>query len=215
MFLLCDIGTRGPQCFLFCLYLGHCTAATRLAMAARLSLLGVLVTFMCLAGSSLAETMGFSIKKDGRKIIPFGKFGFDKTGHIEMNISHVVIYTLQFTQQAKMGQMGFFITTLGGEMELQQEIEKGLCVLDSPYIDKLYTLQDWDNNKDANDVYHFKYKVPEADEFNLFFASCQPHASVNMDFVLKFYNVEANNNMDFLPAGKTVQEIYEAPLLLL
>ncbi|CAI7740873.1 unnamed protein product, partial [Closterium sp. NIES-53] len=48
-----------------------------------------------------------------------------------------------------------------------------------------------------------RYTVPDAKEYSLFFANCQPHARVSLNCSFALYNVAPSGRIDYLPGGKT------------
>eukprot|EP00897_Mesotaenium_endlicherianum_P007397 jgi/Mesen1/6686/ME000343S05846 len=151
------------------------------------------------------------IRLDPRAVILFDTFGFDSTGHIEVNITQLQFHYLDRINADKR-RMGFFITTAEAELELTNELNLGQCVLENPNIEKLFTFQDVEvafakSNDGAKDLksytYNFKYQVPHAYEYSLFFANCQGHAVPSFDIDLKLFNVEGGGRNDYLPSGKT------------
>lgn len=166
----------------------------------RLGLLILLSWSMC----SMAEISHTHVERDPRPIILFETFGFDNTGHIDMNVSDEVVYIPKDSPPADQSMMGFFITTAEAETQLQIELRNGGCVLDNPNIHKLFTLADVEMGKnEATGVYTHYYDVPDAREYSMFFANCQPNSVVSMKVRLAFYNIEAGGKKDYLPAGKT------------
>ena len=153
------------------------------------------------AGAEISKSV---IEHDGRPIILFDTFGFDHTGHIGVNISKMLVSLPEGVQIADKASMGFFITTAEAEIELQNDLNMGQCVLDNPNIHKLFTLKEAETNVDAaTGTYSLDYLVPEAYEYSLFFANCQNQALITMDVSLSLYNVEAGQKRDFLSSGKT------------
>lgn len=59
----------------------------------------------------------------------------------------------------------------------------GGCVLDNPSVDKLFTFQDMENNRNENGEYKYSNTIaPEkAGEYSLFFANCEPNTLVSFD----------------------------------
>ena len=51
---------------------------------------------------------------------------------------------------ADKNKLGFFITTSEAETQLEQYLSDGGCVLDNPSVDKLFTFQDMENNRNEN-----------------------------------------------------------------
>jgi hypothetical protein len=152
----------------------------------------------------MAEISHTHVERDPRPIILFETFGFDNTGHIDMNVSDEVVYIPKDSPPADQSMMGFFITTAEAETQLQIELRNGGCVLDNPNIHKLFTLADVEMGKnEATGVYTHYYDVPDAREYSMFFANCQPNSVVSMKVRLAFYNIEAGGKKDYLPAGKT------------
>eukprot|EP00271_Cylindrocystis_brebissonii_P012899 TRINITY_DN32405_c0_g1_i1.p1 TRINITY_DN32405_c0_g1~~TRINITY_DN32405_c0_g1_i1.p1 ORF type:complete len:441 (+),score=65.69 TRINITY_DN32405_c0_g1_i1:149-1471(+) len=159
----------------------------------------VLLGSLLLAASEISDS---SIMNDARPIILFDTFGFDSTGHINMVLTDVdVLHNPKKPVDPK--RMGFFITTALVEMKLQDDLKLGQCVLDDPNIHRLFTLNDALLAQEVSGKFDFKYNVPDAQEYSLFFASCQGHAVVRMNVHQELFNLEANNKADYLPSGKT------------
>eukprot|EP00270_Netrium_digitus_P012870 TRINITY_DN4226_c0_g1_i1.p1 TRINITY_DN4226_c0_g1~~TRINITY_DN4226_c0_g1_i1.p1 ORF type:complete len:448 (+),score=84.09 TRINITY_DN4226_c0_g1_i1:162-1505(+) len=164
-----------------------------------------LLALLTLSPGIYGEISEASIVTDPRPVILFDSFGFSSHGHINMSVSGVKVYLSESSKKIDRSRMGFFIATVEEELSLQSDLNLGRCVLDNTGIHVLFTLQDAEifARISHGGSYQFAYLVPDAREYSLFFANCEPHAVISMEVKISQYNIENGGHIDFLPAGKT------------
>ncbi|CAI7811993.1 unnamed protein product [Closterium sp. NIES-54] len=144
------------------------------------------------------------LEADKRAIVLFDTFGFESNGHVDMNVSSVEVLVPENAAAADKTLMGFFLTTAEDELELQNDFQAGHCVLANAHVHRLFTLQDVVSQQQGPDKpFTLRYTVPDAKEYSLFFANCQPHARVSLNCSFALYNVAPSGRIDYLPGGKT------------
>ena len=188
------------------------------APARRLLLLVVAVAG-ALALPVAAEIKKESFREDPRSSIMFEKFGFSKSGAVRIIVSGAAVSSP--VVRPDNGQLGFFLlsdesllhaideaqegrtrekraaaTNGGGEDPDGGSVSAG-CVLNSPYVKKLFTFK---NLKGGH--YNKSFPVTRPDEYTLFFANCAPEALVSMTVRTEMYNVNADGSKDYLPVGQ-------------
>ena len=143
------------------------------------------------------------LEADNRPIILFDTFGFESSGHIDLNVTDAEVLLPEKADPADRSRMGFCITTVENELEVQSDFESGNCILNNAHIHRLFTLDDVELKQDESGLFKFRYTVPEAKEYSLFFVNCLKRVRVSMNITFALYNVEANGRLDYLPGGKT------------
>ncbi|CAI5995871.1 unnamed protein product [Closterium sp. NIES-65] len=171
-----------------------------------LSLLPTLVVLLLALSLPAArgEISDALLEADKRAIVLFDTFGFESNGHVDMNVSSVEVLVPENAAAADKTLMGFFLTTAEDELELQNDFQAGHCVLANAHVHRLFTLQDVVSQQQGPDKpFTLRYTVPDAKEYSLFFANCQPHARVSLNCSFALYNVAPSGRIDYLPGGKT------------
>eukprot|EP00227_Mantoniella_beaufortii_P008885 CAMPEP_0197577636 /NCGR_PEP_ID=MMETSP1326-20131121/2194_1 /TAXON_ID=1155430 /ORGANISM="Genus nov. species nov., Strain RCC2288" /LENGTH=451 /DNA_ID=CAMNT_0043140735 /DNA_START=32 /DNA_END=1387 /DNA_ORIENTATION=+ len=146
-----------------------------------------------------------NIVKDDRAIVLIARpFGFDPDGLIEISIKEPKVFLFENAPPADKTKLGFFITTSEAETQLQQYLADGGCVLDNPTVDKLFTFQDMENNRNEAGEYRYTNTIaPEkAGEYSLFFSNCEPNTVVSFDITVELSNKLPSGKKDFLSAGE-------------
>ncbi|CAI5469640.1 unnamed protein product [Closterium sp. Yama58-4] len=177
----------------------------RLLSLLPISLLPTLVLLLAFPlPAARGEISDALLEADKRAIVLFDTFGFESNGHVDMNVSSVEVLVPENAAAADKTLMGFFLTTAEDELELQNDFQAGHCVLANSHVHRLFTLQDVVSQQQGPDKpFTFHYSVPDAKEYSLFFANCQPHARVSLNCSFALYNVAPSGRIDYLPGGKT------------
>ncbi|KAF2313528.1 hypothetical protein GH714_011466 [Hevea brasiliensis] len=148
-----------------------------------------------------AEIRYSDIRSDDRPIIPFDEFGFTHKGQLELNVSNIQLSNQN--PDLDLSKVGFFLCTRDSWLHVLQQIEDGeiTCALQSDLIKHVFTF-----NKLQKGQGKFSVLFPEndADQYTLVFANCLNSLKVSMDVNSAMYNIERNNNRDYLSAGKTI-----------
>ncbi|KAJ9148153.1 hypothetical protein P3X46_030237 [Hevea brasiliensis] len=148
-----------------------------------------------------AEIRYSDIRSDDRPIIPFDEFGFTHKGQLELNVSNIQLSNQN--PDLDLSKVGFFLCTRDSWLHVLQQIEDGeiTCALQSDLIKHVFTF-----NKLQKGQGKFSVLFPEndADQYTLVFANCLNSLKVSMDVNSAMYNLERNNNRDYLSAGKTI-----------
>lgn len=133
-------------------------------------------------------------------------------GSISITIKDPKILLPEGYPPADKSKLGFLITTTAAETQLESYLSDGGCVLDSPSVDKLFTFQDMEANRNEEGAYVYSNTIaPEkAGEYSLFFANCEPEATVSFDI-----KVELSNPSGYLSAGeRNLPELFFVAFLL-
>lgn len=165
-----------------------------------------------------AEIKTESFREDSRSLIMFEKFGFSKSGAVRIIVSGAAVSSPIARADPK--QLGFFLLSDESLLHAIDEAHEGPtrekraaatngggedpdggsgagCVLNSPYVKKLFTFR---NMKGGH--YNKSFPVTRPDEYTLFFANCAPEALVSMTVRTEMYNVNADGSEDYLPVGQ-------------
>ncbi|EES18358.1 protein GPR107 [Sorghum bicolor] len=189
------------------------------APAGRLLLL-VFAVAGALAPPVAAEIRKESFREDPRSSIMFEKFGFSKSGRVRIIVSGAAVSSP--VARPDNAELGFFLLSDESLLHAIDEAQEGPtrekraaatngggedpdgssgagagCVLDSPYVKKLFTFK---NMKGGH--YNKSFPVTRPDEYTLFFANCAPEALVSMTVRTEMYNVNADGSKDYLPVGQ-------------
>ncbi|XP_058209486.1 protein CANDIDATE G-PROTEIN COUPLED RECEPTOR 7-like [Rhododendron vialii] len=154
---------------------------------------------------ALAEIKSLKITSDARSMILFEKFGFTHTGHVAISVSSVSV--VSSLSRPDPSRLGFFLLSeeslIQVLIELQQQSEQSqpFCVLDSQYINLLFTFRDL--SPPPNTSFSQSYPVTAPNEYSLFFSNCAPESRVTMDVRTEVYNLDAGGIRDYLSAGLT------------
>jgi hypothetical protein len=191
-----------------------------MAAPSRRLLLLVVAVAGALALPVAAEIKKESFREDPRSSIMFEKFGFSKSGAVRIIVSGAAVSSP--VARPDNGQLGFFLLSDESLLHAIDEAQEGPtrekraaatngggedpdggsgagagCVLDSPYVKKLFTFK---NLKGGH--YNKSFPVTRPDEYTLFFANCAPEALVSMTVRTEMYNVNADGSKDYLPVGQ-------------
>jgi len=103
------------------------------------------------------------VKNDDRNIVLIARpFGFTRSGVIEVHLKDDKVFLPEGSppfQQDQKAKLGFFITTAEAETQLESDLSEGSCVLDNENIDRLFTFQELEQNRNAEgSEYTFDYK---------------------------------------------------------
>ena len=127
-----------------------------------------------------------NVKNDDRNIVLIARpFGFTRSGVIEVHLKDDKVFLPEGSppfQQDQKSKLGFFITTAEVETQLESDLSEGSCVLDNENIDRLFTFQELEQNRNPEgSAYTFDYMnkiAPDkGGEYSLFFANCLPQVT--------------------------------------
>jgi len=166
-----------------------------------------LVLIALFAAPCVGKITESMVDKDDRAIVLIARpFGFTPGGTIDITIKKPRVFLDQHAPPADKNKLGFFITTSEAETQLETYLADGSCVLWNEAVDRLFTFQDMENNKNPQGIYNYVNTIaPEkAGEYSLFFANCEPNTVVSFDITVSLSNTKGDKK-DFLSAG-------EAPL---
>ncbi|XP_043701652.1 protein CANDIDATE G-PROTEIN COUPLED RECEPTOR 7-like [Telopea speciosissima] len=146
-----------------------------------------------------AEIKKLKITADSRAMILFEKFGFTHTGHVTVSVTDVS-YSSSLSQPDP-SRFGFFLLSEEALIRVLLEAEENpnFCVLDSHYINLLFTFKDLSLPQRS---YDHSYPVTAPNEYSLYFSNCAPESQVTMSVRTEIYNTDNGVN-DYLPAGQT------------
>eukprot|EP00238_Polyblepharides_amylifera_P011587 CAMPEP_0196582350 /NCGR_PEP_ID=MMETSP1081-20130531/38671_1 /TAXON_ID=36882 /ORGANISM="Pyramimonas amylifera, Strain CCMP720" /LENGTH=438 /DNA_ID=CAMNT_0041902889 /DNA_START=78 /DNA_END=1394 /DNA_ORIENTATION=+ len=174
------------------------------------------VAVICLLGllnQLEAKISEVNVKNDDRNIILIARpFGFTRSGVIEVHIKNDKVFLPEGSppfQQEQKSKLGFFITTAEAETQLETDLSEGSCVLENSNIDRLFTFQELDQNRNSEGSdwtfdYVNKIAPDKGGEYSLFFANCLPQAVVSFDINVALYNEGASGAKDYLSAGEAM-----------
>ncbi|KAK4432400.1 protein CANDIDATE G-PROTEIN COUPLED RECEPTOR 7 [Sesamum alatum] len=165
----------------------------------RLPLL-LLLPFLLLLPLTSAEIKTLKITSDSRPMILFERFGFTHTGQATIAVSSVsVVSSAGGTDPSR---LGFFLLSEESLIQVLLELQTNpsFCVLDSKYINLLFTFRDLSPPPDSS--FNHSYPITAPNEYSLFFANCAPQSTVSMDVRTELYNFDGREK-DFLSAGLT------------
>lgn len=170
---------------------------------AKMPLLPCLLVILSLISVATAEIKSLTINADSRPMILFEKFGFTHTGHVTIAVSSVSVTSTSTVSQPNPDRLGFFLLSEESLLQVLVEIQQNpnFCVLDSRYINKLFTFRDL--LPPPSSRFNQSYPVTAPNEHSLFFANCAPESQVTMNVRTEVYNVDRDGSKDFLSAGLT------------
>ncbi|KAK7279418.1 hypothetical protein RJT34_24470 [Clitoria ternatea] len=157
----------------------------------------ILVLFLfCLISPSTGDIKTITLTSDTRPMILFEKFGFTDLGHVSIAVSSVSVV-------ADSWRLGFFLLNEESLLQVLIEIQQSptFCVLDSHYINRLFTFRDLSPPPMAS--FNRTYPVTLPNEYSLFFANCAPESSVSMIIHTELYNTDSNGFHNHLSVGQT------------
>ncbi|KAL2229438.1 protein GPR107 [Sesamum indicum] len=147
-----------------------------------------------------AEIKTLKITSDTRPMILFERFGFTHTGQATIAVSSVsVVSSVGATDPSR---LGFFLLSEESLIQVLLELQTNpsFCVLDSKYVNLLFTFRDLSPPPDSS--FNHSYPITAPNEYSLFFANCAPQSTVSMDVRTELYNFDGREK-DFLSAGLT------------
>ncbi|KAK4392204.1 protein CANDIDATE G-PROTEIN COUPLED RECEPTOR 7 [Sesamum angolense] len=145
-----------------------------------------------------AEIKTLKITSDSRPMILFERFGFTHTGQATIAVSSVSVgSSVSGTDPSR---LGFFLLSEESLIQVLLELQTNpsFCVLDSKYINALFTFRDLSPPPDSS--FNHSYPITAPNEYSLFFANCAPQSTVSMDVRTELYNFDGREK-DFLSAG--------------
>ncbi|KAL0426366.1 UNVERIFIED_CONTAM: protein CANDIDATE G-PROTEIN COUPLED RECEPTOR 7 [Sesamum latifolium] len=166
----------------------------------RLPLLLLFLLPVLLLPLTSAEIKTLKITLDSRPMILFERFGFTHTGQATIAVSSVsVVSSVGATDPSR---LGFFLLSEESLIQVLLELQTNpsFCVLDSKYINLLFTFRDLSPPPASS--FNHSYPITAPNEYSLFFANCAPQSTVSMDVQTELYNFDGREK-DFLSAGLT------------
>ncbi|GLT64624.1 hypothetical protein SLA2020_371050 [Shorea laevis] len=154
-----------------------------------------------LVSLSVAEIRFSEIRSDNRPIIPFDKFGFTHTGHLDLNVSNIDLSNR--SPDLDLSKVGFFLCTNDAWLHVLQQIEAGdiSCALQSDLVKLVFAFNSLNGKKSFRKL----YQENDADQYTLVFANCLSQVKVSMTIRSAMYNLDGKTKrLDYLSAGKTV-----------
>lgn len=147
-----------------------------------------------------ADIMRSSIREDNRYIINFEKFGFDKSGSVELHVNNPSVLP---NNESVYKSMGFLLTSAEAwtQVVVDEAQHPEHCPLDNRHVLRLFRLDDVFRSADKN--FSFTMTVPDANEYTLVFANCEHYSYyVSMDVKTVMFNL-VGKNRNYLPLGQT------------
>uniref|UniRef100_A0A2P2NY91 Lung seven transmembrane receptor n=1 Tax=Rhizophora mucronata TaxID=61149 RepID=A0A2P2NY91_RHIMU len=162
-----------------------------------------ILLFISLSAITTAEIKTLTISNDPRVMILFEKFGFTHTGHVTISASSVSVSSTVNAPNPRSSHLGFFLLSEESLIQLVLEVRQNpdFCVLESHYIQKLFTFGDL--SPPPLSSFNQSYPVTSPNEYSLYFANCAPETRVSMTVRTEVYNVDRDGSRDFLSAGRT------------
>ncbi|KAL0409841.1 UNVERIFIED_CONTAM: protein CANDIDATE G-PROTEIN COUPLED RECEPTOR 7 [Sesamum latifolium] len=147
-----------------------------------------------------AEIKNLKISSDSRPMILFERFGFTHTGQATITVSSVSVISKVGSPEPS--RLGFFLLSEESLVQVLLELQTNpsFCVLDSKYINLLFTFRDL--SPPPLSSFNHSYPITSPNEYSLFFANCAPESTVTMDVGTELYNLDGREK-DFLSAGLT------------
>ncbi|XP_031092630.1 protein CANDIDATE G-PROTEIN COUPLED RECEPTOR 7-like [Ipomoea triloba] len=152
---------------------------------------------------STAEIKKLKISADSRPMILFERFGFTHMGRATISVSSVAVSSTVAPPEPS--QLGFFLLSEESLIQVLLELQQNgaFCVLDSKYINLLFTFRDLSPPPASS--FNRSYPITFPDEYSLFFANCAPQSKVSMDVRTELYNLDRKGRTkDYLSAGLTL-----------
>ncbi|XP_072997199.1 protein CANDIDATE G-PROTEIN COUPLED RECEPTOR 7-like [Typha latifolia] len=159
---------------------------------------------------SSAEIKTLTISSDSRTLILFEKFGFTPRGVVSISLSSVSVTS---SLSIDPSHLGFFLLSdesllqaaYASEQQQQQNVPG--CVLESPFVKRLFYFTDLSPPPSAS--YNHSFPITHPDEYSLFFANCAPQTQVSMEVRTEMYNSNPDGSKDYLSVGQSpVPSIY-------
>ncbi|KAE8730446.1 zinc finger CCCH domain-containing protein 58 [Hibiscus syriacus] len=163
----------------------------------------LLLLLLSLISSSTAEIRTLTITSDSRPMILFEKFGFTHNGYVSVAVSSVSVSSSATAPNPDASRLGFFLLSEEALLQVLLEIQQNphFCVLDSRYIQHLFTFADL--SPPPLSRFNQTYPVSSPNEYSLFFSNCAPETRVSMNVRAETYNLERDGSRDYLSAGLT------------
>lgn len=161
----------------------------------------ILALSLCIPAESAINYL--SIKSDSRGLIMLERFGYKRSGKLEIELNNVGWSSpedMPLTSES-LAQMGFFLAAEDDSVAVGHEMEEKLisCVLQSSSITTLFTFKVLEGTPRH---YNHTYPSPGANRYTLIFANCLQSVSVSMTVKISMYNVEGDTK-DYLSEGQT------------
>mmetsp|Transcript_36210 Transcript_36210/g.43686 ORF Transcript_36210/g.43686 Transcript_36210/m.43686 type:complete len:435 (+) Transcript_36210:161-1465(+) len=175
-------------------------------MARAAQVCGALLVLLCAVGA-YAKITNIEVHNDDRNIILVARpFGFSRNGVIEVRFTDDKILLPEGSPPPNKAKLGFFITTAEAETQLETDLSEGGCVLDNPNVERLFTFQEVDGNRNGDGSFNYINRIaPQKDgEYSLFFANCMPNAVVSFHAKVSLYNEGPDGARDYLSAGEAM-----------
>ncbi|KAH6805926.1 Lung seven transmembrane receptor family protein [Perilla frutescens var. hirtella] len=133
-------------------------------------------------------------------MILFERFGFTHTGQATIAVSSVSVMSAVASPDPS--RLGFFLLSEESLIQVLLELQSNpsFCVLDSRYINLLFTFRDL--SPPPQSTFNHSYPITSPNEYSLFFANCAPESTVSMNVRTELYNLDGREK-DFLSAGLT------------
>ncbi|KAL6521007.1 Protein CANDIDATE G-PROTEIN COUPLED REPTOR 7 [Orobanche gracilis] len=149
-----------------------------------------------------AEIKNLKISADSRPMILFERFGFTHTGQATIAVSSVSV--ISGVGSPDPSRLGFFLLSEESLIQVLLELQSNpsFCVLDSKYINLLFTFRDL--SPPPHSSFNHSYPITYPNEYSLFFANCAPESTVSMNVRTELYNLDGLGRVkDYLSAGLT------------
>ncbi|KAL6574782.1 Protein CANDIDATE G-PROTEIN COUPLED REPTOR 7 [Orobanche minor] len=149
-----------------------------------------------------AEIKNLKISADSRPMILFERFGFTHTGQATIAVSSVSV--ISDVGSPDPSRLGFFLLSEESLIQVLLELQSNpsFCVLDSKYINLLFTFRDL--SPPPHSSFNHSYPITYPNEYSLFFANCAPESTVSMNVRTELYNLDGLGRVkDYLSAGLT------------
>nr|GMC77227.1 protein GPR107-like [Ipomoea batatas] len=143
-----------------------------------------------------------NIVDDSRPIILFERFGFALNGHVTVSVENVLYRSKHQNAKLNPSSMGFFLVSDASFPRILNESSytEAFCVLSSQYVKPVFKFDELSPVSSHNATLVIG---EEPDEYNLIFGNCQREFHVSMKVFTEMYNVDGDEEKDFLPAGQT------------
>ncbi|KAE8654300.1 zinc finger CCCH domain-containing protein 58 [Hibiscus syriacus] len=163
----------------------------------------LLCLLLSLISSTTAEIKTLTITSDSRPMILFEKFGFTHNGYVSVSVSSVSVTSSANDPNPDASRLGFFLMSEEALLQVLLEIQQNphFCVLDSRYIQHLFTFADL--SPPPLSRFNRTYRVSSPNEYSLFFSNCAPQTRISMNVRTEIYNLERDGSKDYLSAGLT------------
>ncbi|XP_019185107.1 PREDICTED: protein GPR107-like [Ipomoea nil] len=160
----------------------------------------ILLLSLSIVYLAAAEIKTLKITSDSRAMILFERFGFTHTGHASIAVSSVAVFSTLAAPEPS--HLGFFLLSQESLIQVLLELQQNpqFCVLDSKYINLLFTFRDL--SPPPNSSFNRSYPITAPNEYSLFFANCAPESKVSMEVRTELYNLDGQVK-DYLSAGLT------------